>query len=284
MDRHFSGAAADYAALMRRPWHTLRLRSTFANIVRHERPKDTWIDLGAGTGEGAVLLAHAGARVIVADPEPTMASALGRLAARTTGLSVLAPGELAGAETSAAGVTLHNVIEYSQDRAGLLGSAVSHLRPNGLLSILCANPAYSVYGLAARGAAPADLLAATCRPMTMVGMPGRRFPVPEYTVDECVAAVTTLGLRLIDHRGVRVLSDLAPEHPSQFADGWAGEMLKVEDLLGGREPLSMHVSSLAPAVPTKLRRSGPLPGSPAQQRPAGELADDHAAAPPASPR
>lgn len=67
-DGHFDDAADRYAAMMTEPWHVLRRRSAVANLTRHEPIEGLWIDLGAGTGEGAKLLAAAGARVVAVDP------------------------------------------------------------------------------------------------------------------------------------------------------------------------------------------------------------------------
>lgn len=233
---HFDAAADEYAVLMSRPWHVLRRQSALANVLRHGAIEDLWIDLGAGTGEGAHLLAAAGARVVALDTAPTMSSALLDLAARVPGVTVSTAADLSTFEGQAAGVTLHNVIEYADDRAGLIKRAADCLRPGGLLSVLCANPLFPLYRDAIRGAAPSQLLEVMSAHRTSVGMPGSRFEVLEYTVDDCVRDATPQGLALVDHRGVRVVSDLAPGHPSQHAADWVGGMLELDELLGGREP------------------------------------------------
>lgn len=242
-NRHFDSAAVDYAAMMTEPWHLLRLRSALANIRRVTRISGTWIDLGAGTGEGSALLAAAGSEsstfalhVLAADPSPSMGRSLVALAQRTPGLSVIEPSELDQWRAEATGVLLHNVVEYSSDRAALIDMAAQCLRPRGLMSVLCTNPGFALYQLAVRGATPTTLRTESRRSGVTVGMPQERFVVPAFSITECIDTASELGLTLIDHRGVRVLSDFAAGHPSQRAAGWVDEMLDVEDLLGGLEP------------------------------------------------
>lgn len=233
---HFDDAADRYAAMMTQPWHVLRRRSALANLLRHAPIKDLWIDLGAGTGEGAQLLAAVGVRVVAVDTAPTMSSALTDLAVRVPAITAVTSSQLSRYNGTAAGVTLHNVIEYADDRAELIHSAADCLRPGGVLSILCANPLFTLYRHAISGAAPAELLSAISGNRTRVGMPESRFDVSDYTVDDCTRDAVFYGLDLISYRGVRVVSDLAPHHPSQQAADWIAGMLQLEELLGAREP------------------------------------------------
>ena len=235
-DRHFDAAADRYAAMMTEPWHVLRRRSAIANLTRRKAIEGLWIDLGAGTGEGAQMLSAAGAQVVAVDPAPTMSSALLNLAARNRRITATAPAELTQYRGKAAGVTLHNVIEYVDDRAELIRTAAECLQPGGLLSIVCANPLFTVYRHAIRGATPEELLKVVSARQIQVGMPDSRFDVSGYTVDECIHDATPQSLSVIDHRGVRVVSDLAPHHPSQRTADWIAGMLELEELLGGREP------------------------------------------------
>ena len=235
-DGHFDDAADRYAAMMTEPWHVLRRRSAVANLTRHKPIEGLWIDLGAGTGEGAQLLAAAGARVVAVDPAATMSSALLNLAAWDRRITAAAPTELAQYRGKAAGVTLHNVIEFADDRAELIRTAAECLQPDGLLSIVCANPLFTLYRHAIRGATPPELLNVVSARQIQVGMPDSRFGVYDYTVDDCIRDATPQSLSAIDHRGVRVVSDLAPHHPSQRAGDWTAGMLELEELLGGREP------------------------------------------------
>lgn len=212
-NRHFDDAADSYAALMTQPWHVLRRQSAVANLTRHQPIEDLWIDLGAGTGEGAQLLAAAGANVVAVDQAPTMSSALFDLAIQHPKITAAAPTQLSQYKGTAAGVTLHNVIEYAEDRAGLIKTAADCLPPGGLLSIVCANPLFTLYRHAIRGATPAELLNVLSHNRTRVGMPASRFDVSDYTADDCISDAAPHNLTLLSHRGVRVVSDLAPHHP-----------------------------------------------------------------------
>lgn len=239
----FADADAAYARMMTEPWHRLRLRAVLQNLLRHATigPGRHWLDIGAGTGEWALLVAARGAEVTVVDTSPDMMRHLRRLAdgARPAGhgpVRVLTAEALAAEAPRVDAVTLHNVLEYVPARMGLLTAAVRCLPTGGLLSVLFGNADHALYRLAAQGQPPAALLAAARTPRLVVGMPPERFAVEPYTAAECVTACAGLGMRLLDHRGVRVLSDLGAGQPSQYAPTWLDEMLEVEELLGGREP------------------------------------------------
>ncbi|WP_066374681.1 methyltransferase [Herbidospora mongoliensis] len=147
-----SASGADLSAGYARHAGTLRgaLRHALvARALRTHLPTDSQrvLDVGGGDGHQAVLLARAGHRVTLLDPDPGMHKrAAERLAAESEQVRdriTLVEGT-ADQATDLAGdgfdlVCCHGVLMYAEDPRAFLNDLASALRPGGLMSLLTKN-------------------------------------------------------------------------------------------------------------------------------------------------
>lgn len=218
------------------------LRPALDELLAHQsaggRTELEVLDIGGGTGGFAVPLAEAGHRVTVLDPSPDALAALGRrVAEANVATRVRAVQGDADNVAAVAGadqfdlVLCHGVLEYTDDPAGALKSAVAALRPSGVASLLVANRNAVVFARAISG----NLAAARHALGDPDGRWGPSDPLPRrFDPDEFVALVRAAGARVLATHGVRVFSDLVPSTVIE------GEVLSREDLVALESAVAEH--------------------------------------------
>jgi SAM-dependent methyltransferase len=172
------------------------------------------LDVGGGTGGFAVPLAQAGHLVTVLEPNPDALAALERRAAEA-GVSERVrwvqadAADLAGLVQPAGCdlVLCHGVLEHVDDPAAVLAAVAGTLRPDGLVSVLVANP----NGAALARAVAGHLDQARAVLADPAGRWGERDPLPRrFTPQQAAALFPPAGLAVFATHGVRVCADLVP--------------------------------------------------------------------------
>lgn len=216
------------------------------------------LDVGGGTGGFAVPLAQAGHAITVLDPNPDALAALERRAAeagvsdRVRWLQADAA-DLAGliAAGSCDLVLCHGVLEHVDDPTAVLKAVAGVLRPDGVVSVLVANP----NGAALARAAAGHLDQARAVLADPAGRWGERDPLPRrFTPRQAAALFAAAGLAVFATHGVRVCVDLVPGGVVE------GEPEAVEALLALEAVLAEHPDFHAVAGQLHLLATG-LPGS-----------------------
>src|SRR5206468_12137371 len=167
-----------------------------------------------GTGGFAVPLAQAGHLVTVLDPNPDALAALERRAAeagvseRVRWLQADAADLAKLVEPGSADLVLcHGVLEHVDDPAAVLAAVATALRPDGVVSVLVANP----NGLVLARAVAGHLDQARHALGDPAGRWGERDPLPRrFTPQQAAALFPPAGLTVFATHGVRVCADLVP--------------------------------------------------------------------------
>jgi S-adenosylmethionine-dependent methyltransferase len=247
---HFQSGADQYAAYLETPEGRLRSDLAFAHLqdflpLPQTRRPLLGLDLGGGTGAGAVRLARLGINVTLLDSSPRMLE-IGKRAAREAGLDgkiTLKLGDAAQLENLfPAGsfdiVLCHNILEYVDDPNAVLSAAARVMRNDssgtGILSILVRNRAGEVLKA---GIATGDLEAAERNLTTAWGnesLFGGR--VRLFTLDSLQAMTKGASLAVAAERGVRVISDYLAPQISRLEE--YGRIFELERKLGSRPEFS----------------------------------------------
>ncbi|MFB6660406.1 class I SAM-dependent methyltransferase [[Kitasatospora] papulosa] len=190
------------------------------------------LDTGGGTGNFAVPVARLGHRVTVVDPSPNALFALERradeagVADRVRGvqgdiLGLFEVVDCAGYDA----VLCHGVLEYVDDPAEGVRTAVDALRPSGALSLLGAGLGGAVLARALAGHF-AEARQALTDPD---GRWGAGDPVPRrFTADQLTGLVDAAGVEVGAVHGVRVFADLVPGVLVDTEPGAMEELLRLE--------------------------------------------------------
>jgi S-adenosylmethionine-dependent methyltransferase len=183
-------------------------------LARHGDASLTVLDVGGGTGGFAVPLAEAGHRVTVVDASPDALAALTRRAAEA-GVAdrvraVQGDGDaLAGlvGPDSADLILCHSVLEVVDDPLKVVAAVAATLRPGGAVSVLVASRAAAVLSRAVNG----HLEVAAALLADPDGRGGTRDTLRRrYDAESAAALLGSVGLRVEETHGVRVLADLVP--------------------------------------------------------------------------
>lgn len=201
-------------------------------VARTGRDRLEILDAGGGTGQMAVPIAALGHRVVVVDPSPDSLAALQRRAAEAGVSDRIQP--LPGGATevhSAVGAgtvdvaLCHNVLEYVDDMAAALDAIAATLNDDGALSLIGAGRPAGVLAKALTGHVEEALLA--------IGEPAADGPAADgpdapaaagpaaagsadagvprrFTWAELEELVSAAGMRPVERRGLRVVTDLVP--------------------------------------------------------------------------
>lgn len=225
----FQSGAEKYAAYLETPEGRLRSDLAFANLQEFlphsesEKPLHV-LDLGCGTGEIALRLAHLGMKITLLDSSPAMLD-IAKRRAQDAGVAnkiVLQHGDAAQLthlfSTAKFDVILcHNVLEYLDDPIAVLRGAARVLRDSSaILSLLVRNRAGEVFKAAIQAgdlAAAENNLAAEWGQESLYG--GR---VRLFTTDSLQAMLKAESLEAIAERGVRVVADYLPSRISRSAE------------------------------------------------------------------
>ncbi|SCL18032.1 methyltransferase domain-containing protein [Micromonospora inyonensis] len=235
-DNYFQGRADEYVALEEAPWQLLRHKVIVENLDRHLAPHHrSWIDVGAGDGKLAAYLAAGGRNVTLVEPATDLlASAERRLTeAGLLDRCTLVSGTVDWAALMApaadfAGLSLHNVLEYTPDWRAALALSVGPLPPGSLVSVVFSNIYGQLVAEAGRGT-PARELAARLRSRSLVvGLAGSRFPRPALYSEEVEQQLAHSDVTVVGRYGVRVLSDLIGQPETEDAPPTPADLLELE--------------------------------------------------------
>ena len=239
----FRQDAEKYSAYLETPEGRLRTDLAFAGL-REFLPVPSSIrplralDIGGGTGAGAVRLAGLGAEVTVLDSSAAMLE-MAKLTASEAGFTgdiILRCGDAAEAEELFPGdsfdvVLCHNVLEYVNDPDAVIAGAARLLRRDSpsLISILVRNRAGEVLKAAIQAGdlvSAERALTAGCVAESLYGGQVRLF-----TPDHFQTTFEEASLDVIARRGVRVLADYLPSKIDRGAD--YEQIFELERKLGG---------------------------------------------------
>jgi S-adenosylmethionine-dependent methyltransferase len=213
---YFTGRAGDYSQLTAAPWQRLRHRIIIDTLARHLRPvHHHWLDAGGGEGTLAEHLAAQGHQVTLLEPAPDMLRAA-RRRLQAAGMAqrcrfvqaTLAEAEPILRAEPHQGVSLHNVLEYTDDWRSSLAMCVAALPPGSLVSVVFSN----IFGQLLAGAARGEdvgLLRERLETRTLtVGLAGSRFARPALLADEVEKSLAGLGVHVVGRYGVRTFNDI----------------------------------------------------------------------------
>jgi SAM-dependent methyltransferase len=243
----FGGGRDQWLARLGRLRNVTRQELVTRQLARHlpSAPARV-IDVGAGQGTQALVMAGAGLDVLAVDPDPDMRHAL------EANLAV-APHEVASRIRVAAGgfgalpqaarpagfdvVCCHGVLMYLDDPAPALAELASLVAPGGLLSLVFRNADGMALrpGLRRDWAQVHELLDAAARPdaayRNEIGVDARADHLHDVE-----AALARAGLRTEEWYGVRVATDGAdPDEPAPTGQELR-DLLDAEDRLGRTDP------------------------------------------------
>ncbi|MBI3951615.1 MAG: methyltransferase domain-containing protein [Acidobacteria bacterium] len=232
-----------YAQYLSTPEGRLRFELAWSNLVAHlpqqEEPLHV-LDAGCGTGDAAVQLASLGHRVCLLDFSQEMLEQA-RLKIVERNLMPLASFHLAPIEAtdqlfleaSFDVILCHTVLEYVLRPRAALAVLVSRLRPGGLLSLLFRNRHGEVLRLALidqQLAAAKERVRAREFRERLFGLKGHLL-----TAEQMRRWWNRLGMRIIAHYGVRVLSDYLPLE-AKSDEAQLQQLIELEQTLGSRTP------------------------------------------------
>jgi S-adenosylmethionine-dependent methyltransferase len=242
-DDRFQRDAGRYAAYLDTPEGRLRLDIAFANLhefLKEQQAKDSLsaLDMGCGTGAAGVRLARLGFHVTLLDSSLAMLDIAER-AAHEAGVSDKMALKHADAAQLASLfhngsfdlILCHNLMEYVNDPAALLGDAARVMRgSSAILSVLVRNKAGEVLKAAIQSgdlAAAKDSLTADWGQESLYGGKVRLF-----TPENLRNILKSASFCVIAQRGVRVVVDYLPPQVSR-SDQYE-RILELERELGSR--------------------------------------------------
>ncbi|MFI6956489.1 GNAT family N-acetyltransferase [Nocardia sp. NPDC050408] len=237
-DRHVD----DFTSYQETPWGRLRYEQVFANLARHLPDRRVRVlDAGGGNGIDAVRLARAGHHVSVLD---TSSRSLHATRGRAAQAGVEDRIECHACDIRQAAwdlrdrqydiVLLHNVVQYLQEPASVIGELVGLLRTGGLISILAPNPSCDPLAAAVRRSDLDEalrLLNTTQRESVTYGL--------EYisrTADEVVGYVLGAGMNPPLRYGVRAVCDLIADDEAKHDPVFFDKLLRLENAVADRRP------------------------------------------------
>lgn len=220
----------------------LRYRVSQINLARHLPPGPLRVlDAGGGNGAEALPLAAQGHQVTIADysaamlAEACQAADAAGLAERVitvhAALSEL-PGQIDAYPFDL--ILCHNVLQYLDDGASAIAALAARLRPDGLLSLITANPTSEVLRAALAQTDPAAALAALDAPTAQTAVFG--VAVQRYPTDTLRTWLEAAGLQLVGHYGIRCVNDYLAANEPKYDPTFAAALEQLELALSGRDP------------------------------------------------
>lgn len=256
-DTRFLSDAGKYAAYLESPEGRLRLDLAFANleeflVIPEANGSLCALDLGCGTGAGAVFLARLGFHVTLLDSSPAMLDIAQRaaVAAAVRDQVTVKQGDASELASlfdpeSFDVIVCHNLLEYVDDPGGVLCAAARMMRgSSAILSILVRNQAGEVLKAALK---TGDLMEAE-RSLTEDSVQESLYggKVRSFAPDALESMMQAASLTRIAQRGVRVVADYLPAQISRAAE--YERIFALERKLGSRRefiPVARYTQCMA---------------------------------------
>ncbi|BCR80546.1 class I SAM-dependent methyltransferase [Arachnia rubra] len=237
------GRASDYAAMMREPWHQLRIELVWRTLEPFIPPRSKLLDVGCGDGSLALRAAGAGHSITIADIDPDMVAvatdALRGVASAGSWepLMLHEPAEAALGEHAEFYdvVTAHNVLEYVADRTSFARALAGRSRPGGIVSLVVANPVAVPLTTAVRTQDPRALLSDLRGEGLRLGMPGKQVAAPPVDTTAVVDEIVAAGFTPVGFYGIRVFNEVMTDEHRKHGPGWLTDMVEAELLAAERE-------------------------------------------------
>ena len=223
------------------PWGRLRYVVASAILQRFLTGSALQIlDLGGGNGVEALPLAAQGHHVTIVDYSSAMLEAAER-AARARGLEThltLYQAEVAAlpdlfTEARFDLVLCHNLLQYVESPTATIELLGPLLRPHGLLSIICPNPASEAYRLAMQHDLHAahDQLHATSAHANLFGVEVQRF-----TAEQLIQWLARAGLELLGQYGIRCICDYLQDNERKADPAFFAQLEQLEIAMSDTYP------------------------------------------------
>lgn len=225
----------DYTAS---PWGRIRyavVEETLGREASRLGPGLRILDVGGGDGLDALPLAKAGHQVTVLDQSSSWLDVAERRAA-SAGIEITAiEGDLSAPPALGTFdlVLCHFVLQYLPADSDHLATLASFVRPGGVLSVICPNPAAMVLRqLVSDGPASAmsELCAGTKRAVLF------DHDVRKIEMTELEDALAVAGLSVVRRYGSRIANDLLTDNIAKNETDYFHDLLKLELALCDREP------------------------------------------------
>ncbi|NLU72765.1 class I SAM-dependent methyltransferase [Streptomyces sp. HNM0575] len=241
----FDAALDSWRVWQESPWGRLRYATAEFNLRRRLEPLGDGplrvLDLAGADGGDALRLLRRGHRVTIVDYSPGMLAAARERAGQdgtearldTVEADVFdLPGAVTGSRYDA--VLCHNLLQYVDDPAPVVRSAVSLVRRGGVVSVMAINRHATPLGLAVRSLDPAAALDALDRRH----MHGETFDteLTLHTAEEIVPLLTGAGCTGIEHCGIRSVQDHITDDTRKHDPDFFAALEALELALTDRHP------------------------------------------------
>lgn len=242
-------AWSDYTAT---PWAQVRYAVVEETLGREAARLGTALrilDVGGGDGRDSLPLAEAGHEVTVLDQSrPWLDEAERRAAAagvqiRTVEGDVTSPPALGEFDL----VLCHFVLQYLPDGTDELAALAGFVRPGGVLSVICPNPAAMVLRqlvTGGPGSALAELRAGSKRAVLF------DHDVRKIEMSELEEQLGAVGLSVLRRYGGRIANDLLTDNDAKDRTDYFRDLLELELALCDREPY-LRIGGMYQLIATK---------------------------------
>lgn len=234
------------------PWGRLRYSIAEANLVRrldslNDGPLRI-LDLAGGDGGDAIRLAARGHHVTIADHPPAMLAAAGARAAAgglTESITCVEadvtdlPADLAAGDFDV--VLCHNLLPYMEDIPNVIASALTPLKPGGLVSVIAINRHSAPLNIAVRQMDPAAAHAALETNQARTEMFDSALTL--HTAEEIIPIMQNLGCRDVNHYGIRSFCDYITDDARKSDPAFYADLERLELATTARPPY-MHTARL----------------------------------------
>lgn len=207
------------------------------------------LDVGGGDGMDSLPLARAGHRVTVLDQSRSWLDEAERRAASAGVPLQVVEGDLSA--PPALGefdlVLCHFVLQYLSDGAEAVATLASFVRPGGVLSVICPNPAAMVLRQLVTGGPASALseLRAESKRAVLFDHDVRKIEMGELEV-----ALGDVGLSVVRRYGGRIANDLLTDDDAKHDPGYFQDLLRLELALCDQEPY-LRIGGLYQLIATK---------------------------------
>lgn len=234
----FEKSKENYLAAIATPYGRMFYDVLEDQLNRHLPPQSSVLDIGCGFGLLDRRLAAGGHRVRGLDLTPGMLEVAREEAARAGyeipyGVLDLEAADITAVAEAYDVTVLHNVLEYTNDPAGVIRKIAAWTKPGGLFSLVLHNPAGKVLNAAIFQQDPAGAVEALANKPHYVDATDTC--VLNYPLEQAKTWLDAAGFELVAHYGVRTVYDWIPNDPKEDP-AWHEQALRMEKTLCDKEP------------------------------------------------